>query len=309
MFLNVLNSNKSFNNIVQKKVFSQFIYDKLFIRSFLQSEKSFYIIENNSNFLILSKTESNKLFLSLQVNRVGMSCIFTSFLFKHKLDDTYRFNSFLPQVSLSKYNFYSSSKQLQEIIKFRNKKSLKFCFFIILKPIKAGFKGFSSGMRSFIFTNNILYIIKNILRPFYYFKGIRQSIPSLSFWTTKTNFFKNYFVLRFPFKLRRLRTYTLRKKRKKFKMNFRFKKTFLKKQTPKKILNYVFLRKKFVRQKVTTSMFYDFIMSNKHIFLKNFYVPEGQSVEESEIIYINKLLYLKIRRLLKNFFEKRKFTR
>ena len=64
MFLNVLNSNKSFNNIVQKKVFSQFIYDKLLIRSFLQSEKSFYIIENNSNFLILSKTESNKLFLS-----------------------------------------------------------------------------------------------------------------------------------------------------------------------------------------------------------------------------------------------------
>jgi hypothetical protein len=308
MFFKNLLTN--YDNILDKKTLNTFIYGKHLIRFSLENDKNFLVLENNSKFLIFSKTKSNKLFNFYFKNKIGLSYLLSPFFFKHSLDDSFSFNSFLPY-----YFFKKDNKAILNLLKTLKQQKFFFplldkeirrqnCLLFFLNPKKGGFNVFSFGQKAFFPRRQFIYFFKRLLTPLYYFKAKRFAVPTLNFVGIKhSSFYKKYFIIRFPFKYGNFTLYM--KKKKRFKKRFQNLKTRIKKKKKKYIFqfNFVFLKKRFKRDNLGTELFYEFLMANRYIFFPSFFGFENYPKKK---ILINKIVLLKVKYLIKKFYKKRK---
>ena len=64
MFLKQLTNNIDYNTKLENKLLSQTIYNKLFVRSNLLSNKDLKVIDNNTNFYLIKTVKNTLTFLN-----------------------------------------------------------------------------------------------------------------------------------------------------------------------------------------------------------------------------------------------------
>lgn len=191
-------NQKSFNDIINKKLLNKSVYEKFYIRGSLLGLKSIQIVDNNSA-LYNFPTQSFFRFYGITFiqNLEGLSLTASSFFYRNKLNNTLKFRSFI--LNLVKYkslinSFYNSL----EILNIRDS---SFNSLLVLKPVKGGFSCYSSGFFGFLPRSHGLSLISKTLVPIFNNRKIYiriQNLASLIFGTINK---KATFLLRLQFLL------------------------------------------------------------------------------------------------------------
>jgi hypothetical protein len=205
----------------EKKILSQYIYGKHFVRNNVFSN-----IKQVDNYTSLTNI------LIKNPLPVGFSFYTNRFLFKHNLNKNFKINSFLnfsnsynSTLSLKLYNIF-------QILQKKNRAQFKKQMFF-LNPIKGGFVAFSIGVKGFIPQSHTPFLFKRLLKG-----RLNQAsdlvLSTSSFLVSKEHEIRKYLSFKVPFykiKVTLFPSYTLQ-----FSKVSARKKWFL-----KNCLNFVFL--------------------------------------------------------------------
>jgi hypothetical protein len=123
------NNSVAIEGAQAKKLFSEKIYNKFFIRSSVRKGKNLKVIDSGSNFFHISSSQV------LGSSFYGKYTVYTSQLNKHL-----KFKHFSAQESLKKTNL------LNTFLMF----PLAKISMILIKPIKGGFRAYCAGMLGFL---------------------------------------------------------------------------------------------------------------------------------------------------------------
>jgi hypothetical protein len=185
-------SNKNFYSNVEnqiffeKKILSQYIYGKHFVRKNVLSN-----IKQVDNYASLTNI------LIKNPLPIGFSFYTQRFLFKHNLNKKFKINSFL-----NFSNSYNSTLSLKlyntfQILQKKNRAQVKKQMFF-LNPIKGGFVAFSIGIKGFIPQSHTSFLFKRLLKG-----RLNQtsdlSLATSSFLISKKHEIRKYLSFKLPF--------------------------------------------------------------------------------------------------------------
>lgn len=192
MTLRTFYKNFEKQNFLAKKLFSNIIYPKHFVRSNQKLDNSTQILDNFSDFFCVT----NSL-------RLGFSLSTTKVMFKHKYDDRVRFNYFLNSTTLSVKNSKTTSK-LYYALRFLGTK--KACLMLLLHPVRGGFKAYSCGFLGFVPGSQCTPLHRKIWLTTYLKK---KSFLSNSFLlVAKNHIFKSFFPVNILLRVVKIIIYT-----------------------------------------------------------------------------------------------------
>ena len=170
----------------EKKILSQYIYGKHFVRNnILSNIKQVDSYTSLTNILIKNPLP------------VGFSFYTNRFIFKHNLNKNFKINSFL-----NFSNSYNSTLSLKlytifQILQKKNRINFKKQMFF-LNPIKGGFVVFSIGAKGFIPQSHTPFLFKRVLKG-----RLKQSselvLSTSSFLVMKEHIIKKYLSFKIPF--------------------------------------------------------------------------------------------------------------
>jgi hypothetical protein len=123
------NNASSIESVQAKKLFSEKIYNKFFLRSSVRKGKTLKVVDSGSSFFHISSNQF------LGSSFYGKCVVYTSQLNKHL-----KFKHFSAQEPLKKANL------LEAFLKFPQAK----LSMILIKPIKGGFRAYCAGMLGFL---------------------------------------------------------------------------------------------------------------------------------------------------------------
>ncbi len=182
MFLKQLTNNIDYNTKLENKLLSQTVYNKLFVRSNLLSNKNLKVIDNNTNFYLIKTVKNTLTFLN------GNSCLFKILLLKHKLDSHFNFEY------LVNFNFFKNSISEEKNLFFKFFKNKKVIFFLLLYPVKGGYICFSLGIKAFLPLSHLRTILINkfkIKKDFFFSQELLLNKINFLCVNKKFNFFKS----------------------------------------------------------------------------------------------------------------------
>lgn len=226
-------NNNSYQIILYKKYLNNVYTQKLLVRAVLFNDNNYLLVDNYTNFEIFLKNSSMSTLLSNNF-KIGKSLFSTVLKYQNVLNPSLCFyqNSYF----LNKIN--SSVSYLTEFYtNLKNFKFLKKTSFLCLKPIKGGYKCYSSGIIGFLPNNQLISIFNYF---FFQFKNFLKQKYSQFIKLSYIFILKNLFVnllYRFPLEIGRLSfrpKYFLKSYKKLIIQNF-------KKGKFKNLLNFVFL--------------------------------------------------------------------
>lgn len=207
---------------IDKKIFSNCIYSKHFVRNSLSDLNKIKIIDNYSNF--------TNIFLDSTGELAGSSFFPTRFLFKHKYNNILKFSFFLS------YKTSLDNNETSKLFKsFTNISSAKdsLRLMLILNPVKGGFKAYSCGFLGFLPRSQNKIIIKNITlanKEKFFF------LSNFSFFFCKNHITKLFFSICIPIKLTNTVIYPCYKT-----SNFSSNIAFRRRRFSKNHINFIFL--------------------------------------------------------------------
>jgi len=171
----------------EKKILSQYIYGKHFVRKNVLSN-----IKQVDNYASLTNILSKNILYLLDFHFIP-----SVFIFKHNLNKNFKINSFL-----NFSNSYNSTLSLKlyntfQILQKKNRAQVKKQMFF-LNPIKGGFVAFSIGIKGFIPQSHTSFLFKRLLKG-----RLNQtsdlSLATSSFLISKKHEIRKYLSFKLPF--------------------------------------------------------------------------------------------------------------
>ena len=187
-------SNESNNqNINDKVVLNNHIYNKFLTRSNLMGNKNFKILDDNSYFYNVSSSDLKNVSVYSKTNETGSSLNANLIQYNNKYNDTLTFKSFNFNNKVKSFSIIDSFTNLFDVITNDSSNSI-----IFLNPIKGGFTCYSSGVIGFLPRKQADALISIAANSFKKNSDKESFLTDVNYLFNEKYFIKNFFGIKLP---------------------------------------------------------------------------------------------------------------
>ena len=187
-------SNESNNqNINDKVVLNNHIYNKFLTRSNLMGNKNFKILDDNSYFYNVSSSDLKNVSVYSKTNETGSSLNANLIQYNNKYNDTLTFKSFNFNNKVKSFSIIDSFTNLFDVITNDSSNSI-----IFLNPIKGGFTCYSSGVIGFLPRKQADALISIAANSFKKNSNKESFLTDVNYLFNEKYFIKNFFGIKLP---------------------------------------------------------------------------------------------------------------
>ncbi len=187
-------SNESNNqNINDKVVLNNHIYNKFLTRSNLMGNKNFKILDDNSYFYNVSSSDLKNVSVYGKTNETGSSLNANLIQYNNKYNDTLTFKSFNFNNKVKSFSIIDSFTNLFDVITNDSSNSI-----IFLNPIKGGFTCYSSGVIGFLPRKQADALISIAANSFKKNSDKESFLTDVNYLFNEKYFIKNFFGIKLP---------------------------------------------------------------------------------------------------------------
>jgi len=187
-------SNESNNqNINDKVVLNNHIYNKFLTRSNLMGNKNFKILDDNSYFYNVSSSDLKNVSVYSKTNETGSSLNANLIQYNNKYNDTLTFKSFNFNNKVKSFSIIDSFTNLFDVITNDSSNSI-----IFLNPIKGGFTCYSSGVIGFLPRKQADALISIASNSFKKNSDKESFLTDVNYLFNEKYFIKNFFGIKLP---------------------------------------------------------------------------------------------------------------
>lgn len=187
-------SNESNNqNINDKVVLNNHIYNKFLTRSNLMGNKNFKILDDNSYFYNVSSSDLKNVSVYSKTNETGSSLNANLIQYNNKYNDALTFKSFNFNNKVKSFSIIDSFTNLFDIITNDSSNSI-----IFLNPIKGGFTCYSSGVIGFLPRKQADALISIAANSFKKNSDKESFLTDVNYFFNEKYFIKNFFGIKLP---------------------------------------------------------------------------------------------------------------